>query len=83
MADTLASEADTPKPMTSCPRCGAEDFEHGRRVGLSQEIFCRQCHAGYLVNVHHDGLFLVEPIRPRPRRHPEHRPGHRRRQTDD
>ena len=82
MADTSTLAGDTPKPLSACPRCGASEFDKGRRVGLSQEIFCRACDAGYWVNVLHDGLFLVERIISRPRRRSQHPPGHRRRRTD-
>ncbi|HLY45254.1 MAG TPA: hypothetical protein VKQ73_06725 [Stellaceae bacterium] len=82
MADPLTREPEMPAPLTACPQCGAQAFEDGRRSGLSKEIYCRGCHAGFRVNVHHDGLFLVERIKARPRRQSEQPFGHRRRQSD-
>jgi len=55
---------------------------NGRALGLSKELYCCECNAGYRVNVLHDGLFVVERIRPRPRRSLVSPPGHRRRRTD-
>jgi hypothetical protein len=82
MADTYTLDGSMPQPLSSCPRCSGTEFDNGRRLGLSQEIFCRECGAGFRVNVLHDGRYLVEEISRRPRRHPQHRPGHRRRRTD-
>jgi hypothetical protein len=82
MVDSLDPEDSGPKPISSCLHCGATGFVRGRRAGLTQEIFCRECNAGYRVNVLHDGLFLVERIHTRPGRAAQHRLGHRRRRTD-
>lgn len=82
MADDLTLEGGRPQPLTACLRCGAAGFDDGRRSGLSKEIFCRSCGAGYRVNVLHDGLYLVDTIGPRPRRRTQHPSGHRRRKTD-
>ena len=73
-----------PEPFSACRHCGSTAFDEGRAVGLAKEIFCRQCRAAYLVNVAHDGLFLVEELglALRPAR-PSVRPGYRRRSTDD
>jgi len=82
MPDASALEDAKPEPLSSCPRCGSTSFEEGRALGLSKELYCCECNAGYRVNVLHDGLFVVERIRPRPRRSLVSPPGHRRRRTD-
>jgi len=56
-------------------------FDDGRVLALSKEIFCSGCDAGYLVNVFHDGLFLVQEIERRPPRRVI-RAGYSRRGTD-
>lgn len=82
MVDTFAPDASKPRPLSACTHCGSEAFEDGRATGLSKEIFCRVCGAGYRVNVLHDGLFVVEEIGQRPRRQPARPARHRRRRTD-
>jgi len=82
MADDSTAEGGHPRPLTACSRCGGTEFEDGRRSGLSKEIFCKSCGAGYRVNVLHDGLYLVDTIGSRPRRRTQHLPGPRRRTTD-
>jgi hypothetical protein len=64
MVDTLPRGNPKPERFRCCGYCGSTAFEDSPAVGLSKDIFCRQCGAGYRVNVLHDGLYLIEQINP-------------------
>ena len=50
--------------FTKCPHCGSKDFYEGPSGGLSQNIFCAKCEAGYNIFLAPGGPYLDMQIRP-------------------
>ena len=49
----------------SCPHCGSTTFGRGPRAGMSENLYCAHCGAGFnVVHLPSGGLYLDREIRP-------------------
>lgn len=51
-------------PFTECLHCGCSAFQAGPGGGLSLNLYCTRCKAGYSVFLLPDGYFLDQEISP-------------------